>query len=278
MSEDQGRPGEPLLLGMWLGTAAELYPAALLKDLGLYRPARRGVRPPLPDGPGAGVRFSRSHPLPVQTTEPGTPADPRAEAFERLLRPLSAPVFEEALDVMRPYVLATSRVLDLYCGTGHTTLALSPLVPEGEVVAVEPEAALLVEAFHQVRAMGMGNVAFFQGAADALPRDLDGPFDVSFLPLSLHRYPDPSVAATELFRVCSPDGYVFIVEASPGWYRRAGRILRTALAHAEPEGVEAEPAGLPRSDAVESCFLAAGFAHYCWEELLPGAGLAILMK
>lgn len=262
---------------MWLGTAAELFPTALLKDLGLYRPARRGVRPPLPDRPGAGVRSSRSHPLPVLTTEPGSPADPGAETFERLLRPLSAPVFEEALDVMRPYLLATSRVLDLYCGTGHTTLALSPLVPEGEVVAVEPEAALLVEAFHLVRAAGMGNAAFLQGAADALPRDLEGPFDVSFLPLSLHRYPDPSAAATELFRVCSPDGYVFIVEASPGWSRRAGRILRIALADDELAGADAD-VGLPRPDTVESCLLDAGFAHYCWEELLPGVGLAVVMK
>jgi SAM-dependent methyltransferase len=276
--EDRGRQGEPLLLGMWLATAAELYPAALLKDLGLYRPARRGVRPPPPDGQGSGVRFSLSHPLPALTTDPGTLPDPRAEASERLLRPLAAPVFGEALDVMRPYLLTSSRVLDLYCGTGHTTLDLAPLVPEGEVVAVEPEAALLVEAFHQVRAMGMGNVAFFQAAADALPRELDGPFDISFLPLSLHRYPDPSAAANELFRVCSSDGYVFIVEASPRWYRRAGRILRAALAEAEPEAAEAVPDGLPRSEWVESCFLAAGFAHYCWEELLPGVGLAILMK
>jgi ubiquinone/menaquinone biosynthesis C-methylase UbiE len=277
VTEERGRLGEALLLGTWLGTVAELYPAALLKDLGLYQPARRGVRPPLPDRPGAGVRSSRSHPLPVLTAETGTPADPRAEAFERLLRPLSAPVFEEALGVMRPYLVADSRVLDLYCGTGHTTLALAPLVPDGEVVAVEPEAGMLVDAFHLVRARGMGNAAFFQGTAEALPRDLDGPFDISFLPLSLPRYPDPPAAAAELFRVCSPDGYVFIVEASPGWYRRAGRILRTAVADDELAGAESD-VGLPRPEAVESSFLDAGFAHYSWEELLPGVGLAVVMR
>lgn len=277
MTNTPARPGEPLLLAAWLATVAQLEPTAFLKDLGLYRPRRSGVRPPRPEGAGPGVRFSRSFPLPILTTDPRTPPDPGAETFERFIRPLAAPVFVETLEIMRGYLRPASRVLDVYCGAGETTRALAPLVPEGEVVAVDPEAALLVEAFQEARAMGMGNVAFFQAGPEALPPDLEGAFDVAFLPLSLPRYPDLSRAATELFRVCGSEAFVFIVEASPAWYRRARRVLG-ALGDTALEAPDAAPDRIPRPRAVQSRFRGAGFTHYSWEELLPGVGLAVVMK
>jgi SAM-dependent methyltransferase len=277
VTNDQGLPGDPLLLAMWLATVAELEPTALLKDLELYRPRRLGVRPPRPEGTGPGVRFSRSFPLPVLTTDPRNPPNPHVEAFERFIRPLAVPIFGEALQVMRGYLRRASRILDVYCGAGETSRKLAPLVPDGEVVAIEPEAALLVEGFQETRAMGIGNVAFFQVEPDALPLEFEGAFDVIFLPLSLHRYPDLSLAATELFRVCRSEAFVFIVEASPAWYRRARRVLG-ALGEGALEASDGASDRIPRPRAVESRFRAAGFAHYSWEELLPGVGLAVLMK
>jgi ubiquinone/menaquinone biosynthesis C-methylase UbiE len=278
VTEDHSTLGEQALLKSWLATAAELYPAAVLKEIGLYQPPRHGIRPPLPREQGLGVRFSRSHPFPAFTTDPEAAPDLRAEAFERFVRPLAAPAFEEALGVLRLYLGARSRVLDLYCGLGETTRIMAPLVPDGEVVAVEPEHALLQEAFQRTREGGLGNVAFFQGTSEDLPEDFERGFDVVFVPLSLHRYPDLTPMAGELFRVCGLEAYVFIVEPSPAWYRRASEILQANIGEPASAETEASHDPFPEAGALESSLVAAGFAHYCWEELLPGIGLSVAMK
>jgi ubiquinone/menaquinone biosynthesis C-methylase UbiE len=278
VTEDHVTLGERALLKSWLATAAELYPAAVLKELGLYQPARHGLRPPLPHEQGLGVRFSRSHPFPVFTTDAEANPDARAEAFERFVRPLAAPAFDEALEILRVYLGARSRLLDLYCGLGESTRIMAPLVPDGEVVAVEPEAPLLQEAFQRTREVGLGNVAFFQGTSEDLPDDFERGFDIVFVPLSLHRYPDLTAMARELFRVCGLEAYVFIVEPSRAWYRNASEILQASIG--EPPPLETEPIHdpFPQAGALESSLGAAGFAHYCWEELLPGIGLTVAMK
>jgi len=278
VTENHGTRGEQALLKSWLATAAELYPAAVLKELGLYQPARHGIRPPLPHEQGLGVRFSRSYPFPAFTTDPEMPPDPRAEAFERFVRPLAAPAFDEAFEVLRQYLGARSRVLDVYCGLGETTRIMTPMVPDGEVVGVEPEPALLQEAFQRTREVGLGNVAFFQGTSEDLPEDFERAFDVVFVPLSLHTYPDLTAMAGELFRVCGREAYVFIIEPSPAWYQRASETLQASIG--EPTRGETEPSHdpFPQAGALESSLGAAGFAHYCWEELLPDIGLHVAMK
>lgn len=278
MTENQGTLGERALLTSWLATAAELYPAAVLKELGLFQPARHGLRPPLPHERGLGVRFSRSHPFPAFTTDPAAAPDPRAEAFERFVRPLAAPAFEEALEVLRQYLGTRSRVLDLYCGLGETTRIMAPLVPDGEVVAVEPEPALLQEAFQRTREVGLANVAFFQGTAEDLLENFELGFDVVFVPLSLHRYPNLTAMAGELFRVCGLEAYVFIVEPSPAWYRSASEILQASIGEEASGAPEPSRDPIPQVGALESSLGAAGFAHYSWEELLPGIGLTVAMK
>jgi SAM-dependent methyltransferase len=277
VTEDRRTLGERALLKSWLATAAEHYPAAVLRELGLYQPPRHGIRPPLPHEQGLGVRFSRSHPFPNFTTDPEAAPDPRAEAFERLVRPLAAPAFDEALGILRPYLGVRSRILDVYCGLGETTRIMAPMVPDGEVVAVEPEPALLQEAFRQTREAGLGNVAFFQGTAEDLPDAFERGFNAVFVPLSLHRYPDLSAMTGELFRVCGLEAYVFVVEATPAWYQRASEILQASIGEPTPE---TEPSHGPflQAGALESSLRAAGFAHYCWEELLPGIGLTVAMK
>jgi ubiquinone/menaquinone biosynthesis C-methylase UbiE len=232
----------------------------------------------LPHEQGLGVRFSRSHPFPAFTTDPERPPNPRAEAFERFVRPLAAPAFDEAFEILRRYLGVRSRVLDVYCGLGETTRIIAPMVPDGEVVAVEPEPALLQEAFQRTREVGLGNVAFFQGTSEDLPEDFERGFDIVFVPLSLHTYPDLTAMADELFRVCGREAYIFIIEPSRAWYRRASQTLLVSIGDSAPWETEPSHDPFPQTGALESSLEMAGFAHYSWEELLPDIGLTVAMK
>jgi len=70
----------------------------------------------------------------------------------------------------------TDRVLDLGCGSGDFTRVIADLVPDGEVVGLDPQPSLLAEA----RACAGPNQSFVeapvQQLADAVP--MDPPFDM----------------------------------------------------------------------------------------------------
>lgn len=107
------------------------------------------------------------------------------------------------------------RVLDLGCGSGDFTATLAGLVPEGEVVGVDPHAGLLDEA----RARALPNQSFVQGPAQALADLLSGdaPFDVVVSRAALHWIPMldlPGVLA-QCHRVLRPGG-VLRIEAGGG--------------------------------------------------------------
>jgi trans-aconitate 2-methyltransferase len=79
------------------------------------------------------------------------------------------------------------RVLDLGCGSGDFTATLAGLVPDGEVVGVDPHAGLLDEA----RARALPNQSFVEGPAQALAALLpaDGAFDAVVSRAALHWIP-----------------------------------------------------------------------------------------
>src|SRR5215213_2664483 len=60
------------------------------------------------------------------------------------------------------------RVLDLGAGPAHVSMLLAPYV--GEVVAMEPEEAMLDEGRKRAAAAGVENLSFVGGGSDDLPR------------------------------------------------------------------------------------------------------------
>src|SRR5690554_1022030 len=95
--------------GLWQYAVTVLYPAAGLKRLGLYRPVRAGVLPPLPRTAGMGAKFCREHPFPV-LTEPNADKEPPPLAPEQWAG--ARPIFEETLAILRPYLSPAARILD----------------------------------------------------------------------------------------------------------------------------------------------------------------------
>ena len=276
VTESHGTLDDQALLKLWLATAAELYPAAVLRELGLYQPARHGIRPPLPHEQGLGVRFSRSHPFPVFTTDTRKASEPHAEAFERFVRPLAAPAFDEALEVLRQYLGARACPRRrLRAGRDHS---------------IRPDGA---------GRRGGGGRARARAAPGGIPTDPgSGPWQRGLLQgTSEDRLRTSSADSTSCSCRCpftririsprwpascsgSAGGKsepVFIIEPSPTWYQRASETLQASIGeHARGDQPSHDP--FPQAGALESSLGAAGFAHHCWEELLPGIGLTVAIS
>ena len=89
------------------------------------------------------------------------------------------------------------RVLDLRAGTGKLTAALVAL--EAEVVAVEPDSAMLTELRR-----ALPTVRAFSGSAEAIPLP-HASFDAVLAGNAMHWF-DMAVAGLEIARVLVPDG------------------------------------------------------------------------
>ncbi|MEU8899634.1 class I SAM-dependent methyltransferase [Nocardia sp. NPDC048505] len=76
-----------------------------------------------------------------------------------------------------------SRVLDLGCGTGQLSVPLARRT--GEVVGVDPEPEMLVEAMRYATSTGVTNVRWTQASSADLPASL-GRFDVVTMGRSFH--------------------------------------------------------------------------------------------
>lgn len=98
------------------------------------------------------------------------------------------------------------QVLDLGTGTGEVAIKAASLVgPSGRVVGVDISPEMLAVAHQRVTGLGLRNVEFQEGRAEAIP-SADGAFDVVLASLSLMYVIDRAAAARECARVLRPGG------------------------------------------------------------------------
>jgi ubiquinone/menaquinone biosynthesis C-methylase UbiE len=107
-------------------------------------------------------------------------------------------------------VTATSRVLDVATGGGHTALAFAPHA--GEVVATDLTERMLEKAQAFIQAKGHQNVRFAQADAEALPF-ADASFEIVTCRIAPHHFSDPAKAVAEFARVLVPGGRLLIVDS-----------------------------------------------------------------
>jgi len=100
-----------------------------------------------------------------------------------------------------------SRVLDLACGPGIVTAALSPYA--GAVTALDLTPAMVSRARQRCRDDGLANVHCALGLAEGLPF-ADDAFDVIVNRSALHHFPHPEAALVEMARVLRPAGRLVI--------------------------------------------------------------------
>jgi SAM-dependent methyltransferase len=136
------------------------------------------------------------------------------EIYQREVDKRFVPVVQQV--IRRAALSSGQHVLDLGTGTGSVAFQVAPLVaPHGDVLAVDLSPAMLAAAQQRAQAMGVGNVQFREGRAEAIPAE-DGAVHVVLASLSLMYAIDRAAAAREIARVLRPDGrFVAAVWAGP---------------------------------------------------------------
>lgn len=112
-------------------------------------------------------------------------------------------------------VLPGERVLELGCGPGALTVeAARRTGPDGRLLALDIQPAMLRLAHRKVLDASASNVALCAASAHALPL-ADGSIDRAFLVAVLGEIPDQPRALAELRRVLRPGGVLAVTEHFP---------------------------------------------------------------
>ncbi|MGM8213976.1 demethylmenaquinone methyltransferase [Bacillaceae bacterium W0354] len=118
-------------------------------------------------------------------------------------------------DVMkRMNVQKGTSCLDVCCGTGDWTIALSEAVgPSGSVVGLDFSKNMLSVGEEKIKKERINNISFQHGDAMNLPYD-DHTFDYVTIGFGLRNVPDYHQVLKEMYRVVKPGGKVVCLETS----------------------------------------------------------------
>ncbi len=126
------------------------------------------------------------------------------EVYQREVDKRYVPVVQQV--IRRAALSSGQQVLDLGTGTGSVAFQAAALVAsQGEVLAVDLSPAMLAAAQQRVAALGVGNVRFCEGRAEAIPAE-DRAVDVVLASLSLMYAIDRAAVAREIARVLRRGG------------------------------------------------------------------------
>jgi len=151
-----------------------------------------------------------------------------------------------------------SRVVDVACGPGTTTLHIAPHV--AKVTAVDFSESMLRRLVGRLDDLNLGNVEVVQGDGQALPLASDA-FDAAFSMFGLMFFPDRSKGYDELFRVLAPGGIAIVSSWAPVSDSPLMQLLFGALCAADPGRPEPryDPESLENPTVLATELATAGF-------------------
>jgi SAM-dependent methyltransferase len=142
--------------------------------------------------------------------------------YDRMNEPFTAMILEAA--ALRP----GSRVLDVGCGCGGTTLAVARLIAPGQAVGIDLSAPMLARARAGAEAAGHGNAVFQQGDAQVHPLEPTR-FDAVISRFGVMFFADPVAAFANIRSATRPAGRLVFVCWQPlaanQWLLVAGAAL-----------------------------------------------------
>jgi ubiquinone/menaquinone biosynthesis C-methylase UbiE len=140
-----------------------------------------------------------------------------------VLPPNETWVRQGLLDAIR---VTPSRILDLGCGTGSTTVMLKQAFPDAQVIGLDLSPYMLVVAEHKAQTSGL-TVEWIHGLAEQTSW-ADNTFDLITASLLFHETP-PEVTRSivqEGFRVLKPGGQLIVLDGNQQTLRQIDWLCR----------------------------------------------------
>lgn len=136
-----------------------------------------------------------------------------ARVAPRIFRRLYADVVARARDA------SARSVLDVGSGPGELAIRLARRLRTGQVIGIDPSAAMIEVAASRAAQLGPTPVAvhFVRAVAEQLPFPSDS-FDLVVSTAALHHFRDPGRALNEAWRVLRPGGRLLLYDLAPVTY------------------------------------------------------------
>jgi len=176
---------------------------------------------------------------------------------------------KELLDRFPPR--AGSRVLDVGCGFGDTTIAIAKAVgPGGEAVGVDAAANFIDAAQRDAAAAGVQNARFL--VADVMGDSLGGPYDRAYSRFGTMFFSSPVAALRNVRKSLTPGAQLTICvwrkkDENPAWSDAEQCVLRFVQPPQQTDAVTCGPGPFSQAspDVVSAQLKASGFDRIAFE-------------
>jgi SAM-dependent methyltransferase len=155
------------------------------------------------------------------------------------------------------------RVLDIGCGTGHTTRLVARRIPLAKVLGIDLSTPMLERARHLAVEEGIGNVSFIRGDAQVHPF-AEGGFDVALSRHGVMFFADPVAAFTNVRHALKPGGRL-VFTCHRGGDKRVNAIFEAMTQHVRPSSPDEHSSAVARfadPNHVRQLVTAAGFDRF----------------
>jgi SAM-dependent methyltransferase len=180
-----------------------------------------------------------------------------ADHFDRAVAAYDEPLLAAA------GIGSADRVLDLGCGTGHTTLAAARRAPDGAALGVDLSARMIEVARRRAAAEGTANVSFLQADAQVHPFAPSG-FDAAISRTGAMFFGDPVAAFSNVSRALRPGGRLTLLTwqavAQNEWFVEFTRALAAGRAIPAPPPGAPGPFSMADPDRVRAVLTSSGFS------------------
>jgi SAM-dependent methyltransferase len=159
-------------------------------------------------------------------------------------------------------IRAEDRVLDIGCGTGHSSRDVARLASSGSVLGIDLSSRMLALARERSAADGLTNAEFLQADAQVHPFEPEA-FDIAISSFGVMFFADRDAAFGNIGRALGPGGRLALLVWRGFGQNEWLLALREALAAGRelpsPASGDPGPFGLADADGATECLAGAGF-------------------
>ena len=141
------------------------------------------------------------------------------------------------------------QVLDVACGTGHASLAIAPMLPQGRITAVDFSSGMLEQARQKARSMDIRNIDFLERDMQDLGFP-EGTFDIAVCAFGIFFVMDMETQLVHMTSTLKPGGRIMITNFQENYFHPLKDLFMDRL---KTYGVQNPPQAWKRIAHEDGC-------------------------